>query len=104
MVVGILSCAVLFIPIFIAALVPMEDWMRIVILFSGFIPAIIGFMYALKLEQIAGYYECGACGHTYVPTYKAVNMSMHMGRTRYMKCPKCGEKTWQKKRISKKDK
>ena len=26
---------------------------------------------------------------------------MHVGRTRYMKCPECNEKSWQKKVISK---
>jgi DNA-directed RNA polymerase subunit RPC12/RpoP len=71
------------------------------ICFSGFIPAFVGFFFAVRIEQVAGYYACKKCGHKYVPTYKAVNLSMHMGRTRYMKCPKCGEKSWQKKVISK---
>ena len=92
---------VLFIPIIIASLLPMEDWQRTVVVFCGFIPAIVGFGFALKIEQVAGYYECQNCGHRYVPTFKAVNLAMHMGRTRYMKCPECGEKTWQKKVISK---
>ena len=100
-VVGILSCIVVFVPIFIAALLPMEDWQRIALLFSGFIPAIVGFGFALRIEQIAGYYECKHCKHRYVPTYKDVNLAMHMGRTRYMKCPNCGKKSWQKKKISK---
>ena len=101
-VIGILSLAVLMIPIFIGALVPIEqEWVRIVIVFSGFIPAIVGFAVALKIEQVAGYYECSKCGHKYVPSYKAVNMAMHIGRTRYMKCPKCQQKSWQKKVITK---
>ena len=37
-VIGVLSMVVLFIPIFIAAYAPLEEWMRIVIAFSGFIP------------------------------------------------------------------
>ena len=101
-VIGILSLAVLMIPIYIGALVPIEqEWVRIVIVFSGFIPAIVGFAAALKIEQVAGYYECSKCGHKYVPSYKAVNMAMHIGRTRYMKCPKCQQKSWQKKVVSK---
>ena len=43
----------------------------------------------IRIEQVAGYYECAKCHHKYVPTYLSVNMAMHMGRTRYMKCPEC---------------
>ena len=100
-VIGILSIIVLFIPIFIAAFVEMETWIRFVVLFSGFIPCIIGLGFALKIEQVAGYYECKLCHHKYVPTYKDVNLAMHMGRTRYMKCPECNKKSWQKKVIRK---
>ena len=100
--IGILSCVVIFVPVFIGALAPIEEeWVRALIALSGLIPGGVGFGVALKLEQVAGFYECQACGHRYVPTYKAVNLAMHMGRTRYMKCPKCGKKTWQKKRVSK---
>lgn len=101
-VIGILSLIVLLIPIIIGSYVPIEpEWKRTAIVLSGFIPAIIGFAFAMKIEQVAGYYECKNCGHKYVPTFKAINLSMHMGRTRYMKCPECGKRTWQKKVISK---
>ena len=100
-VIGILSVIVLFVPIIIGSLLPMEEWQRILIVFSGFIPFLVGVFFAVKIEQIAGYYECKECGYRCVPTYKAVNLSMHMGRTRYMTCPKCGKKSWQKKKLSK---
>lgn len=101
-VIGILSLLVLLIPVFIGALAPIgQEWIRLLIVFSGFIPAFVGFFFAVKIEQIAGYYECKECGHKYVPTYKAVNLSMHIGRTRKMKCPQCGKVTWQKKVIRK---
>ena len=99
--IGVLSMIVLFIPILVAAYVEMEDWLRVVLVFSGFIPAIAGFAVAMKLEQVAGYYECAKCGHKYVPELKTMYRSMHMGRTRYMKCPECHQKSWQKKVISK---
>ena len=100
-VVGGLSILVLFIPILIAAYVPMGEWTRLLIVFSGFIPALIGFIYAVKIEQMAGYYECAKCKHRYVPTLKAACWAPHKGRTRNMKCPACGEKSWQKKVITK---
>ena len=103
-VIGILSCLVLFIPLIIGSLVPIErGWMRIVIVLSGFLPCIAGCCFALKIEQVAGYYECKLCKHRYVPTFKAINLAMHMGRTRYMRCPECNRKSWQKKVIRKED-
>ena len=100
-VIGILSCIVLFVPIFIAAFIEMADWQRIVICLTGVIPGFLGLFVALKIEQVAGYYKCKRCGHTYVPTYNEMVKAMHMGRTRYLKCPKCGKKSWQKKVVSK---
>jgi transcriptional regulator with XRE-family HTH domain/DNA-directed RNA polymerase subunit RPC12/RpoP len=101
-VIGILSIVVLFIPIIIGAFLPIEqDWIRILIVFSGFIPALFGMLFAVKIEQVAGYYECEHCKHRYVPTFKTVTLAMHLGRTRYMKCPNCGKKSWQKKVINK---
>ena len=90
------------IPIIIGSLVPIEkEWVRTVIVLSGMIPCFVGACFALKIEQVAGYYECRECGHKYVPTYKAVNLAMHMGRTRRLKCPNCDKISWQKKVLSK---
>ena len=101
-VLGVLSTVILFIPIIIGAyLEGIEDFPRTLIVLSGFIPAIVGYIFCLSIERTAGYYECGHCHHKYVPTYNSVLWSMHMGRTRYMKCPKCGQKSWQKKVIKK---
>ncbi|MEE1198984.1 MAG: helix-turn-helix transcriptional regulator [Acutalibacteraceae bacterium] len=100
-VIGVLSLIILFVPIFLAAFLPIADWLRVVLIFSGFIPAMVGFHFTMRIEQTAGYYECKACHHKYVPTIKAVYAAPHMGRTRYMRCPECNKKTWQKKVISK---
>jgi len=74
-------------------------WAFILPVGVGFVQFIICMAFALRIEQVAGFYECRECGHRYVPSYKSVNLAMHMGRTRYMKCPKCGKKSWQKKVI-----
>ena len=97
----IISVLVLIVPILIAGFVEMPDWQRVLIMVSGVIPCAFGFAYSMKIEQHAGYYECKCCGHRYVPTAKAMWSSMHMGRTRYMKCPECHKKSWQKKVVSK---
>ena len=97
----IISVLVLIVPIIIAGYVEMPDWQRVLIMVSGVIPCAVGFAYSMKIEQHAGYYECKCCGHRYVPTAKAIWSSMHMGRTRYMQCPECHKKSWQKKVVSK---
>lgn len=99
--VGILSIIVLLGFTFIAAFIPMETWTKILLIALGVILGLSGIFVAVKIEQVAGYYECAECGHKYVPTYKSVLFAMHMGRTRYMKCPKCGKWSWQKKVVSK---
>ena len=98
--IGITATIVLFTLIFVAAFTQMETWLRVSLIVFGFILFLAGCFYALRIEQVAGYYECKHCKHRYVPTYKAVNMAMHMGRTRYMRCPQCEKKSWQKKVLS----
>ena len=100
-VIGVLSVFILLAMIFVASFFEMEERLRLVLIAVGSIPFCIGLGYALKIEQTAGYYKCSKCGHTYVPSFKSVLMAQHMGRTRKMKCPECGEKSWQKKVISK---
>lgn len=87
--------------ILLASLVNMQDWIRVLLIMIGIIPFAIGISYALRIEQIAGYYECKNCHYKYVPTYKTVLFSTHINRTRKMKCPKCHQKTWHKKVITK---
>ncbi|MBE6032517.1 MAG: helix-turn-helix transcriptional regulator [Clostridiales bacterium] len=99
--VGVVVSVILFALVFVAAFVQMADWLRIVLIVIGFIPFAIGIAYAIRIEQTAGYYECAKCGHRYVPTYKSVLMAAHINRTRHMRCPKCNEKSWQKKVLSK---
>lgn len=59
--IGIFSIIILLGFTFVASFVEMEAWIRIIIIISGFIPALIGIAFALKIEQIAGYYECKKC-------------------------------------------
>ena len=99
--IGVLALIIMFSAIIVASYFKIEDWLRVVIIAAGFIIFSIAMFYALKIEQVAGYYECAECHHKYIPTYLSVFLAMHMGRTRYMKCPKCGKKSWQKKVLTK---
>ena len=100
-VIGVLISLVFFALIFIASFVQMEDWLRITLILTGFIPFIIMVPFAIRIEQVAGYYECNKCHYKYIPTYSSVLWAMHINRTRYMKCPKCNQRSWQKKVIKK---
>lgn len=87
--------------VFIASFIEMVDWLRVLLILIGFVQFAIAIPFAIRIEQTAGYYECNNCHHKYVPTFSSVLWSMHFGRTRYMKCPECGKKSWQRKVISK---
>lgn len=99
--VGVVVSAILFTLVFVSGFVQMEIWLRIVLIVTGVILFAIGIAYAIRIEQTAGYYQCAKCGHKYVPTYSSVLWAMHVNRTRYMRCPKCNQYSWQKKVISK---
>lgn len=75
-------------------------WMLVAIL-GLCVVFLIPCFYALKLEVSVGAYKCRNCGHEIVPTYKEALGAMHMGTTRYLKCPACGKRTWCKKVIKK---
>lgn len=99
--IGITATITLFIIVFLVAFVQMTNLLKIFLMAFGFVLFFAGCFYALRIEQMAGYYECKECGHRYVPDYKSVFFASHIGRTRKMTCPKCGKKTWQKKVVNK---
>ena len=100
-VIGVLSVIVILVPAFLAAYIPMEEKLQTLVALSGFIPGLIGLAFAMNIERTAGYYECKHCKHRYVPSTGAMYASMHVGRTRYMRCPECKKWSWQKKVVSK---
>ena len=100
---GIPATVTIFVMIFVVSFVEMPTWLRLVLLaFAWAVIFAIAFI-AVGIEQKAGYYACQKCGHRYVPTYWQTNLAPHSLRTRYMTCPKCGKKSWQKKVLTKED-
>ena len=96
-VIGIVSTITFLTLVFVASFIDMQSWLRILLILIGFVTFFTSCCFAIGIEQQAGYYKCNECNHKYVPTYKSVFLAAHNGRTRYMKCPKCGKKSWQKK-------
>ena len=69
-------------------------WILFAIGLLIFIPSTI---FCLLIEQKVGYYKCPSCGHFFVPKFKHVLWAAHLGRTRKLKCPNCGKKSYCKK-------
>ncbi len=99
--VGLVSILLFLTMIIIASYCDVTDNIRLLIMIPSFIFFFAICFLLLRIEQKAGYYECQKCHHKYVPTYSSVCWAPHAGRTRYMKCPECGKRSWQKKVISK---
>ena len=93
----IVSITALLGGLFAAAFLIPEGPLQLVVILVTCIVFFIPCFYALKLEVSVGAYKCKNCGHEIVPTYTEALNAMHMGTTRYLKCPKCNQRTWCKK-------
>ena len=100
-VLGLISTVAFLARVFVAGVLVDSLPLQIGLFVTGFLLFFVGGGCCLKIEQTAGYYVCACCGHRYVPGYGSVFFAMHMGRTRYMKCPKCGKRSWNKKALTK---
>ena len=61
----------------------------------------LSIIFSFIIEKEAGYHECKKCHHIYKPTYKQLLFAMHICWTKYLKCPKCHQRSWSKKVLSK---
>ena len=61
---------------------------------------LIAIFYAAKVDYKTGVYECRKCGHTFKPTFKAYILGVHTLTTRHLKCPKCEEKSWCRRKMA----
>ena len=96
-VIGYMATVPFLILCFVASYVEMPIWTRVVLIVLGFVLLIVGVSFCIKIETEAGKYECKHCKYRYVPKYSSVYFAPHLNRTRYMVCPKCHKKSWQKK-------
>ena len=98
-VIACLSISFLLTLSILASYLEMPEWLRVVLVIVGIIACLIGCLFSLKIEQVAGYYQCKHCGHKHIPSFKQISLATHINRTRHMKCPNCDKKSWQKKVI-----
>lgn len=86
---------------FVAAYAELPVWVRATLITVALVMIFTVAFIAVGIEQKAGYYECQKCFDRHVPAYWQTNLAPHIGRTRYMKCPECGKRSWQKKVLTK---
>ena len=96
------TCSITFLIImFIVNFSKMDLITMIILIITAILIFIVGIFFAMKLEREVGYYECSNCNHRYIPSTLPFWFSMHYGKTRYLKCPKCRKRTWNKKTLTK---
>jgi len=100
-VIMIVSITALIAGLFVVRFFIPEGVWQLVAILALCVVFLIPCFYALKLEVSVGAYKCKNCGHEIVPTYTQALNAMHMGTTRYLKCPKCNKRTWCKKVLKK---
>lgn len=93
------SLAFFLILVLIASYCEVGNTLRLVLIFVGFADLLVSCFTAFYLEVKAGYHICAKCGHKHQPSYLKSLFAPHFGFTRYMKCPKCGKKSWNKKKF-----
>ena len=100
-VIGGMSSITFLVLIFTLSYAVESTVIRIILGILAFAILMVGISFALKIETETGYYECKKCHNKYVPKYSQVYFAMHIGTTRYLKCPECGKRSWNKKVMSK---
>lgn len=104
---GVISMIFAFLIIFISAFLieyrEINENDMFLIIIPTLVYIVVLCVVLLKVEQVAGYFECNKCHYRYIPKFMPMFWAMHIGRTRYMKCPKCGKWTWSKKVVGVED-
>ena len=97
----LITSIIAFIFLIIAANQMEYGVLRIILVIASIIVLGPSIYFAIRIDWRVGYYECQKCHHKYIPTFLESSLSMHLGRTKYLKCPKCGKRSWSKKVLTK---
>lgn len=87
--------------IIISWVIDMPLWLSIFLTAIAVLIILVGIGVTCVLDRDAGVYECPHCGERFVPTMKEYVMSTHTPTKRKLKCPKCGKRSYCKKRLTK---
>ena len=70
-------------------------WIVVTVIF------IAALYFTIKLDVETGSFKCSKCGDIHKPSFKDVFFAIHIGTTRYLKCPNCNKRSWSKKFLDK---
>lgn len=78
----------------LAGLVVEEVWIRIALIAASVLLIYADISVVLLVAVNTEVYECCHCRERFVPTIKAYILGPHTMRKRYLKCPHCQKKGW----------
>ena len=84
----------------VAGLAELKTWQRVLLIAIAIIVMAGGIAVAAIEDVSAGTYECRHCGTRFVPTTKEYILSVHSITTRRLTCPKCGKRSFCKRRLT----
>ena len=79
---------------------PGKGYMKIALIAIGCIVFGVALVIAIILDRGAGYFECQKCQYHFTPKMKDYILGMHFPTRRYLKCPKCGKRSYCKHKFS----
>lgn len=86
--------------ILLGALLSAPVWLRICCIAFSVIAIVSGIGVCCALTVDAGVYECPNCGEKFVPSMKDFIWGAHTLTKRKLKCPKCGKKSFCRKKLN----
>ena len=76
-------------------------WLRVVLIAISIVIMISGISAAVILDVQAGSFECPNCNNKFVPSTKEYVFGMHTITKRKLTCPRCGERSYCRKVLTK---
>lgn len=97
----------LFLVCFVLACVNLSAGDIVIGIFDFVIAGLNLFSFLLAAENCWNYspevpkkfvFTCSKCGHQFIPSFWVWFFVPHLGSRRYLKCEKCGKRTWMRRK------
>lgn len=98
--IALLTLTASFTLILVSEAVPMEGWLKTLLIVIGLVVLLGGLLIAAALDWNAGTFECPHCKTRFTPAYGAYLAGMHTLTKRHLQCPECGRKGWCKRKLT----